>query len=446
MESIGKEFGRYTFFNIMSAMGTSAYVLVDTFFIANGVGPMGLTGLNLALVIFAVMTATGVMLGTGGSIRFAIEKARKNYEGGNSAFTVCMIIGVSLGCIVLLAGLLFCRQIAMFLGANSETMSLTVVYLKTVMVFAPMFIANNIIVAFIRNDGEPRLAAIGMIIGNLANIVLDWVFIFPMGMGMFGAALATGISPVLCIAIVSIHFIKKKNTFKFDRRSIKSGTRGMTFGARLKDIMGLGAFSFVNEISSGIVIFVFNKLLLDLGGNIAVAAYGVIANVAIVAIAVFTGITQGSQPLVSRSYGSGSEADVKRVYKLAAETGLIFAALIFTVVAVFNDGIVSAFNSENNAQLAEIASSGIVIFFLGYFMGSVNIITAGSLSAVEQGLRGFAISITRGLVAVVPAAIILARLFGISGVFMAYPAAEAAAFVVSMCVKGPLCGKTKCSK
>lgn len=134
----------------------------------------------------------------------------------------------------------------------------------------------------------------------------------------------------------------------------------MTFGARLKDIMGLGAFSFVNEISSGIVIFVFNKLLLDLGGNIAVAAYGVIANVAIVAIAVFTGITQGSQPLVSRSYGSGSEADVKRVYKLAA--------------------------------------------------------------------------------------IILARLFGISGVFMAYPAAEAAAFVVSMCVKGPLCGKTKCSK
>lgn len=145
------------------------------------------------------------------------------------------------------------------------------------MIFAPAFIANNIILAFVRNDGAPQLSMAAMISGSIFNIIFDYIFIYPMRMGIFGAALATGFSPAVSLLILYI-FIKKHNNFKPIKCKFS-----LKFSLR---IMSVGIPSLVTEISSGIVVFVFNIIMLQLLGNIGVAAYGIIANISIVVISI----------------------------------------------------------------------------------------------------------------------------------------------------------------
>ena len=138
----------------------------------------------------------------------------------------------------------------------------------------------------------------GMLIGSLANIILDYVFIFPLQWGMFGAAFATGLAPIISMCILTRHYIKKKNHFHFHKS--KLSIKQITY------ICSLGISSFITEIASGIILIVFNLLILNISGNIGVAAYGIVANLALVATSIFTGIAQGTQPLLSENFGQGN--------------------------------------------------------------------------------------------------------------------------------------------
>lgn len=146
-----------------------------------------------------------------------------------------------------------------------------------------MFMLNNLLIGFVRNDDNPRLAMMGMLIGSLTNVVLDYIFIFPFGLGMFGAALATGVAPVISISIMSPYVIKKAN-FKFLKTKLCLN--------HCKDIFLLGLSALIGELATGIVMLLFNFTLLKYSGNIGVAAYGIIANIAFVIVSMFTGVAQ----------------------------------------------------------------------------------------------------------------------------------------------------------
>lgn len=134
----------------------------------------------------------------------------------------------------------------------------------------------------------------------------------------------------------------------------------------MADILRLGFSSFINEISSGVVIFVFNMIILKTAGNVGVAAYGVVANVALVISAVFTGIGQGIQPLISRSFGSGDRKSMKKVFHMAVRSALVLAVISYSIIVLWHEGIVSVFNSEGNRQMAKIAGRGLLIYFTGF--------------------------------------------------------------------------------
>ena len=157
--------------------------------------------------------------------------------------------------------------------------------------YSPLFLCNNLLNCFVRNDGEPRLSMTAMLVGSLTNIVLDYNFIYPMQLGMTGAALATATAPLVGMSILSKHFWKKKNQFHLVKTRIHLKTA--------VDICRLGVSSLVAELSSGIVILVFNMLTLKFSGTTGLAAYSILANIALVLVAIFTGIGQGIQPIVS---------------------------------------------------------------------------------------------------------------------------------------------------
>ena len=205
-----KEFIRYTAFNILGMLGLSCYILADTFFVARGLGANGLAALNLALPVYSVVNGTGLMLGMGGATKYSIFRGQKNYEAANRIFSNTLTAALFFATLYMGVGLAFSGEIAALLGADAAVHEMTDVYLKVVLLFSPAFIINNIFNCFVRNDGNPNLGMAAMLTGSFSNIIMDYIFIFPLGMGMLGAVLATGFAPVIGIIILSRHFRGKK--------------------------------------------------------------------------------------------------------------------------------------------------------------------------------------------------------------------------------------------
>lgn len=289
---------------------------------------------------------------------------------------------------------------------------------------APFFICNNLVLAFIRNDNNPQLAMKAMLFSSLFNIIFDYIFVFPLKMGMAGAALATVLSPVLSLLILSSHRKKanRRLVFKFTKLRIKTITRSAQ----------LGLSSFLTEMSTGISILVFNQVLLSLSGDIAVAAYGILANILLVALALFTGVAQGVQPLISQATANKEMQKVFYYLHYGFKVSFILALLLYLIVLIFKIPIVAIFNSENNSALAELALNGLPLYFLALFGACFNIILSIFFAAVGKAKQSFIIALLRGYLLILPFVILLGKTFGLTGVWLSLPLSEGLTLVIAI--------------
>ena len=411
-----KTFSKYVSLNVAGMMGTSVYVLADTLFVANGIGETGIAALNIALPMFSLIQGLGFMLGIGGSTWYSILRAENKYQEAKKVYNQTLLFGLLISLIITLTGLFGSESIVCLLGANQETFAMANTYLKVIMFLSSAFIFNNLLVAFVRNDHNLKLAMIAMLSGSLLNIILDYIFIFPLGMGMFGAALATGATPLLAILILSFHKKSPKNSLRLEKINIKLSS--------FWRIINLGVSSFITEMSSGIVMLTFNIMILSITGNTGVAAYGIVANIAIIAIAVFTGVAQGIQPIISHLFGLKRSTDLKRNLIYSIITAVSLGMMIYLVIAVGSEQLISYFNRDNNPVLAEIANKGLLIYFVGMFFAGFNIIAIACLSAVDQGAVAFRYSILRSVVLIVPLAFLLGNILDMTGVWLSFVLTE----------------------
>ena len=414
--NLTKQFFKYVSQNIFGLLGTSCYILADTYFISQAAGTDGVTLLNLCLPIYNFIFAIGAMVGLGAATRYAILRAQGD-ERCQRYFSNAIFCACALSVPFLLAGIFAPGSLLRLMGGDTEIVALGIPYARIFLMFTPFFMCNYIVSAFTRNDGDPSLAMVATLSGSLFNVVFDYIFMFPMGLGLPGAALATAVSPVLSICICSRHFFKKSNTLRFLRRAPSIRL--------LAQSCPLGVSGFVGELSSGVTTTVFNLLLLRLSGNVAVAAYGVIANFALVATAIFNGVAQGAQPLVSSCYGKNDMGGAKKLLFFGTGTALALAAVLYAVVVGFTDPLVAVFNSENSLQMAAFAHTGMRMYFVGYFFAGFNIVAAGYLGAVNRPAEASATSLCRGMVAIVACSLVLSAWFGMNGVWAAFPASEA---------------------
>lgn len=421
--SITKQFLKYVTQNILGMLGISCYIIADTFFIARAAGADGITVLNLVLPIYSIIFAIGAMIGVGSATRFAILRAQGDAQAQyyfSNALCFVWMIAVPF----VLAGVCIPDKIIAVMGGDAGIVTLGIPYTRIFLMFTPFFMTNHVVSAFVRNDNAPSLAMAGTLTSSLFNIVFDYIFMFPMKLGLAGAALATAVSPIVSILICSTHFFSKKSTIHFRLRlpSVK----------KLWQSCQLGVSAFVGEISSGVTTATFNFLILGLVGNVGVAAYGVVANFALVAVSIFNGISQGAQPLVSNYYGKGDKKAVHKILELGSATALALAVLIIAGVYGFTDELVAVFNSEGSAQLAEYAHDGMRLYFLGFLFAGFNIVGTGYLSAAEKAREAFITSILRGFAGILAFSVILSLLFGLNGVWLAFPASELLTTVVML--------------
>ena len=414
--SLFQTFSKYATLNILGMMSLSCYILADTFFIAQRLGAEGLAALNLSIPIYSIIHGIGLMIAIGGATRFSILRSQGNEKEAHTVFSTALRAGLVIGLLFMLFGLFGSGSLASLLGADQSTLPMTKTYLATILVFAPFFITNNVVLAFVRNDNDPKLAMIAMLVGSFFNIILDYVFMFPLDMGMFGAALATCLAPMISLGTMVPHFAKK-----WEKLVVFSNTLVWNL---LPDICALGSSALIVELSSAVVLITFNLVILRLQGNIGVAAYGVVANLGLVGVSIFTGLAQGAQPLVSRLYGVKSTKLPNQVRRYALVTSIIIAVLMYLGVFGYSDRIVALFNSEGDSEIARMAASGLRIYFLGFVFLGINVVEATYLSATEKPRDALLISMARGIIIIIPLVLVLSRIWDMTGVWLAFVLTE----------------------
>lgn len=365
-----KRFTRYVTQSVAGMIGISVYVLADTFFISVYSGADGLAVLNLILPVYGLIYAIGAMIGIGSATRYAISRAKgKNTE---HYFVQSVTWSILAAVPFMLIGIFIPDKALALLGADAGLIGLGRNYVRIILIATPFFMSNYTFTAFARNDGAPSIAMIGSISGSIFNIIFDYIFMFPVG---------------------------------------------------------LGFSAFVGELSSGVIAIVFNFLILGIAGNMGVAAYGVVANLSIVAFAIFNGLAQGAQPLISESYGKGQPTQVRKLLKWSLLVCLAVEALTQLIIWTSTDTLISIFNSENNVQLLNYAHTGLRLYFLGFIVAGINIVLVAYFSAVDEPKIAIVGSFLRGIVAIVICAVILAKLFGLDGIWISLLTAETVTFL-----------------
>ena len=415
-----KRFSKYICQSVAAMIGQSVYILADTFFISFNSGANGLAALNLILPVFGIMFAIGSMIGIGSATRYGISKAKG--EDADHYFT--QSISWSLVCSVpfILIGILTPDKFLALLGADAGLVELGKTYLRIVLIFAPFFMCNYSVTAFARNDNATSTVMAGSLTGSAFNIVFDYIFMFPMGLGFSGAALATAFCPVVTMLVCSTHYLSKKCNigFKWKRLSLR----------HLISCCQLGVSAFVGEISSAVITFIFNMLILGLTGSTGVAAYGVVANMSLVGMAIMNGMSQGAQPLISESFGRGESEHVRKYLRWGMNSTITIEIVMIALIWLFTDPLVVIFNSENNAMLLQYAHTGLQLYFLGFLFAGVNIMLVAYFSATANVRPAIIGSLLRGVIAIVICAVILSGILGMNGVWLSFLASEMITFVV----------------
>lgn len=416
MDTSLKQFLKYAALNITGMLGISFYILADTYFIANGIGADGLSALNLAIPIYSFVHGFGLMLGTGGSTKYIIAKCQGEHVRADTIYTNSIQLGLIISLLFIFCGLFGSHALTTLLKADEALFGMTNTYLKVILLFAPFFITNEQLLAYVRSDGNPSLAMTAMVSGSIANIILDYLFIYSFRMGIWGAVLATGIAPIISMIVLSRHVKKESCGFRFIHSPIQCQTA--------KDVTILGIPSLIAEISTGIVMILFNLLIMQQAGNAGIAAYGIIANIALVTTAIFTGLAQGTQPLISQAHSTNNRELLQKYIRYAFVSGGALSLILYGLLFSYSAPITALFNNEAHHTLQTLGEKGMQLYFTTLPLTAFNIIICTIFTAAERPLPAHIISLLRGLVVILPLSLWMSLQFGLQGIWLTVTTTE----------------------
>ena len=415
-----KVFSHYLIPSICSTLVNSIYILVDTLIIGQGVGGDGISALNIFLPFYSLYMGIGLMFGIGAGILMSTEEGTKNFEKSNKYF-VSSVISVALIAIILtLVSVFNLRKISYMLGANKNSIDLVMEYGKYIVLSTPIFICTNFLGPIVRNKKNPNLCMIAVLLGAGLNIVLDYIFVFPMNMGMEGAAIATVIGSLTTSLVLLTHFIKKKNRIKI---SIKEVSFNM-----IRKIIACGSSSFFIELASGFVIFIFNIQILKYIGDNGIIVYGIISNCMLVATSLFNGVGQAIQPIIATNYGAEEIKRVKNVVKYALFTAIGIGIILFLTVFIFTKQIILIFVKADES-IINMGIPSIRMYLSAFCVMNINILMCNYFQSVGKEKLSMKISVIRGFLLNIILAIIMPIALGGSSLWIVVPVAEVITFI-----------------
>lgn len=409
--SLLSQFLHFVAATVASLMVFSLYSIVDGLFVARGVGEYAMSAVNLAVPFTNVLFSIGIIFAVGTSTIIAIYLGQGQGEKANSLFSQNTVLLTCIGLAITVLVFLFLEPFAVLLGAEGVTYQHTIDYLKGLAPFAVCFIVSYNMEVLIKTDGYPRIAILTVITGCLTNCVLDYVAIFILDLGVWGAAVATGLSQLLTCVIYLRHFLHGHNTFHFVKFKMDWSI--------YKRLLPIGVADGVTELCNGVMIFLFNRTILRCLGDDGLVSYTIIAYVNTLIVNTMLGISQGSQPLVSFHYGKEDAPGYRKLLRYGFTAVGIMTAIIFAGVMLLAPQIATIFLGTENPGLVADSAGALRRYALCYLLLGSNILMGGFLTAVERPKAAISISLGRGLVFQSGALVLLAFAIGGSAIWYA---------------------------
>lgn len=408
MKSLWKEFTRYAVPSVIGMMVSALYIVVDGIFVGRGVGARALAAINVAVPFTTLMIAITMMITMGGAAIMSIKYGENKHEEGNNIFLQSLFLIVTITAVLSIISVLFPQQIARMLGASDELAKGTAEYICYYLLFGLGFSGSLALSVFVRNDGNPNLAMIALIVGAITNVALDYTFIFILNLGIAGAAVASGLGQLSSVFLLLTHFARKKGKLKLYMPKLKKH--------ELIRIVKAGTPEFVNQIAPAVSIFAFNQVIIRRIGEIGIAGFSIISYIAVVLIALFIGISQGIQPLLSYNFGREDYKKVNKVFKMGVKTNLTASLIIYGILLVFGEKIVSIFNSDRT--LIKLTYDAMIIYTFSFVIASINIVNVTYYQSIENPRIANIISTSRGMVFPIIFLIILPLIIGDIGIWI----------------------------
>ena len=412
-----KLYFKFLFPSMMSALVTSVYFFVDAIAVGQSEGALGTAAMAVTSPTYGVIAFLAVLCGVGGSVMMSMAKGNGEEEKGNACFTTAVVLMSILTAALWVVFSLFSEEIFTFFGANAEVMPKTVEYGKWIIWFLPVFVFTPFMGAFIRNDGAPGLVMTAVVIGGSLNVFGDWFLVFPMKMGMTGAAVASVIGTSVQCVIMASHFFRKTCKLKLVK------PRHYFRGFRKILQIGIGASALdLGAVTIGMMI---NNQIARHGGTTELAVFGVMSTLMSLFFALFAGVGQAVQPIVSTNYGAGESERIKIIWRLSLATVFIMGVLFTVIGELFPIPVIKFFMNATPEVLAAAPRIFRLFFPMFLFLG-VTVLADYYLQSVME----VKISMVRGLshsILVSGLMIIsLPAMLGMDGVWLAMPVAESA--------------------
>lgn len=419
-----KQFFKFVIPSVVSMLVFNLYTMVDGIYVARFVGEHALSAVNISMPYVNFIFAFSILFSVGTSTVVAIFRGENNMKSANETFTRNTIFLTVCALIITLLALVFQNELALFLGASEVTLPYVHDYLGVLIWFTFFFIVSYSMEVLVKTDGFPKLATAAVSVGAVTNIVMDYVLVVHVGMGIRGAAIATGLSQVLTFTVFTIHFLGKRGTIHWCKTTMDLSV--------YKRIIPIGTADFITELSAGTIIFLFNHAILKHIGDNGVVTYTVITYIYNIVMMTFTGISQGMQPLVSFYRGRREENTCRLFLRYALYSTFAMSMLALAICLFMTPALVSIFIDASRAELFTYTVHAFRIYSLCYLVLGYNIVCSGYFAAVEKSGYSFTISLLRGFVLIAASIWIMGELFQGEGIWYATLVCESSTLVVSI--------------
>ena len=413
---------KYLIASLGSALVITIYSFVDTIAVGQSEGPAGTAAMAVITPIFGILVFFGILFGIGGSVLMNNAKGEGNEEKGNAYFTMALILVVGFTVVTWVLFARFSKPILFFFGATQGTLPLVMRYVQWLLRCWPIFIFSTFIGAFVRNDNAPELVMAGVISGGCFNIFGDWFFVFPLGMGMEGAAIATVLGTTLQCLILCSHLFRKCCGLKL--------AKPFRMGKAIRKIFVIGIGASLLDLGTVVLSTITNNQILRYGSEVELAIYGVMTTIAALVQAMYCGVGQAIQPLVSANFGGRQYGRVRQFLKMSVVTVLIMGVLFTVLAECLPVPIVQLFMDATPEVLAAAPNSMRLYSLLYLFLG-FTVLSTYYLQSVMRDRASMAIGILRSLVVSGLLLYLLPLFWGINGVWLALPISECIVTVVA---------------
>lgn len=398
---------RFVIPTVLSCVSYFLFTIIDGIFVGQGVGTDALGAVNVAFPFVMLVGALFMLTTIGGVTVVAIRLGRGDEKGANQAFMHSLSATVVFAVLTCLAGTLLTDKLCILLGANDTFFDGVYDYLFWYSLFLIPAGLNSAMQGFCRNDNSPILVSAAVILGTVCNIFGDWLFIFPLGMGLKGAAIATGISQTLSLLVVLTHFALKRGKLRISRFKPDA--------ALYKKIFIRGLPECISEFSAPVSIITTNYVLLARIGDLGVNVFSVLGYVATFSIAIFIGTAEGLQPLFGRCYGAKNEKDLKFYFRSGLIINFIGSIVIFALLMVVGRPICIMFGLDDTTL--EYATASMPKYAWGFSVTALNMMISACLYSTKRSRQAIIMNVLRSFVFNILTIVLLPALFGAEAIW-----------------------------